>query len=123
MLPALNKTGLAWTADAGSSGTGDSAIAYLRELPVDILKIDRTFATDPDSEALVKLIIDTGHHLGAIVTAEGIETAEQAGTLAALGSDVLQGFYYGLPCPEAELPRAAKTKDRDEEVGSGAKAT
>ncbi len=71
-------------------GTGYTSIAHLRALPIDILKIDRSFVasagTDPHSESIVKLIIDIGHLLGARITAEGIETVEQALQLAALGS-------------------------------------
>ncbi len=84
-------------------GTGFTSLAHLKTLPVDLLKIDRTFTNDPGSESLVKLIIDTGHLLGARIVAEGVETAEQAARLAALGADALQGYLFGRPAPPAEI--------------------
>ncbi|MEZ5330465.1 MAG: EAL domain-containing protein [Thermoanaerobaculia bacterium] len=84
-------------------GTGYTSLAHLRTLPVDILKIDRSFTNDPTALSLVKLIIDTGHLLGATVTAEGIETAAQAAQIEALGADDLQGYLYGRPAPAADL--------------------
>ncbi len=85
-------------------GTGYTSLAHLKTLPIDVLKIDRSFTADESSQSLVKLIIDTGHLLGATITAEGIETEEQAGQLAALGTDEFQGYLYGRPCPPEELP-------------------
>jgi diguanylate cyclase (GGDEF)-like protein len=82
-------------------GTGYTSLAHLRSLPVDILKIDRSFtvnaATDAHEASIVKLIIDTGHLLGATITAEGIETLLEADVLTGLGSDNLQGFYFARP--------------------------
>ncbi len=88
-------------------GTGYTSLAHLRSLPVDILKIDRSFtvnaATDPHEASIVKLIIDTGHLLGATITAEGVETVHEADTLTELGSDSLQGFYFARPQPANQL--------------------
>ncbi len=84
-------------------GTGYTSLAHLKSLPVDILKIDRSFTSDESAVSLVQLIIDTGHLLGATVTAEGVETREQAEMLSAMGSDDLQGFLFGRPKPAAEL--------------------
>jgi diguanylate cyclase (GGDEF)-like protein len=84
-------------------GTGYTSLGHLRTLPVDILKIDRTFTADETASSLVKLIIDTGHLLGARVIAEGVETPEQASHLAEMGSDELQGYLYGHPLPPADL--------------------
>jgi diguanylate cyclase (GGDEF)-like protein len=84
-------------------GTGYTSLAHLKSLPIDILKIDRSFTNDESATSLVQLIIDTGHLLGATVTAEGIETAEQALALGAMGSDDLQGYLYGRPVPAREL--------------------
>ncbi len=84
-------------------GTGYTSLAHLRTLPVDILKIDRSFTSDTTASSLVKLIIDTGHLLGARITAEGIETPEQAEILTGLGSDELQGFLFGRPMPASAL--------------------
>ena len=60
----------------------------------------------------MKLIIDTGHLLGARVTSEGIETDEQAATLSSMGSDELQGFLYGRPVPAGQV-------EADHEVRTG----
>ncbi|MBN4047673.1 EAL domain-containing protein, partial [Acidimicrobiaceae bacterium AH-315-P05] len=78
-------------------GTGYASLSHLRALPIDVLKIDRSFTRDPSARSLVQLIIDTGHLLGARVVAEGIETAEQAAYFAEIGSDELQGFLWGRP--------------------------
>ncbi len=84
-------------------GTGYTSLAHLRSLPIDILKIDRSFTMgacdDPHARSIVKLIIDIGHLLGARITAEGIETLEQAHQLTSMGADELQGFYYAKPVP------------------------
>lgn len=100
-LHALRSAGVRVAID--DFGTGYTSLAHLRTLPVDILKIDHCFTSDGTAQALVKLIIDTGHLLGADITAEGVETSEQAELLTRLGSDALQGYLYGRPCPPDEL--------------------
>ena len=91
-------------------GTGYTSLSHLRTLPVDILKVDRSFTAgavmDHHDESVVKLIIDTGHLLGVRVTVEGIETPDQAEKLADLGSDHLQGFFYGTPQSPDQLERS-----------------
>ena len=87
-------------------GTGYSSMAYLKLLPVDELKIDRSFvsnvATDPTNAMLVQSTIDLGHNLGLSVTAEGVEDAETLAVLRALSCDVAQGYYFARPLtPEA----------------------
>ena len=88
-------------------GTGYTSLAHLRALPVDILKIDRSFTagaiTDAGEASIVKLIIDAGHLLGATVTAEGIETVAEAQRLVELGTDSLQGYYFARPSPADRL--------------------
>jgi len=64
---------------------------------MDILKIDRSFVNDESAAALVQLLIDTGHHLGANVVAEGIETEEEMIRLRTMGADALQGYYFARP--------------------------
>lgn len=84
-------------------GTGDSAIAYLRELPVDVLKIDRSYIaglTDNDKNvALVSAMIALGQRLDLFVIAEGIETREQLAILRDLECDAFQGFLVSQPVP------------------------
>lgn len=85
-------------------GTGYSSLAYLQRLPIDVLKIDRSFVTgmmvDPDSVAIVRAVLGLAEALGMSTTAEGIETRELATTLAALGCDSGQGFYFAEPLAE-----------------------
>ncbi len=82
-------------------GTGYSSLAYLQRLPIDVLKIDRSFVTgmmvDPDSVAIVRAVLSLADALGMATTAEGIETVELATTLAALGCNSGQGFYFAKP--------------------------
>ena len=86
-------------------GTGYSSLAYLQRLPIDVLKIDRSFVTgmmvDPDSVAIVRAVLSLAEALGMSTTAEGIETVELATTLAALGCSAGQGYYFARPL-EAE---------------------
>jgi diguanylate cyclase (GGDEF)-like protein len=86
-------------------GTGYSSLAYLQRLPIDVLKIDRSFVSgmmiDPDSVAIVRAVLSLAEALGMSTTAEGIETVELATTLATLGCASGQGFYFARPL-EAE---------------------
>ena len=89
-------------------GTGYSSLAYLQRLPIDILKIDRSFVSgmmrDPDSVAIVRAVLSLADALGMSTTAEGIETIELATTLAALGCKSGQGYYFAKPlAPDAAL--------------------
>ncbi|WP_459165276.1 EAL domain-containing protein [Bounagaea algeriensis] len=88
-------------------GTGYSSLAQLRHLPLDILKIDRSFLTDlgtsPDLEAIVTSIIAMAHALGLTVVAEGVETPTQLHLLTHLGCDKGQGYHFGKPVPIDEL--------------------
>ncbi len=82
-------------------GTGFSNLASLQRLPIDVLKIDRSFITDmlgdPDRIAIVRAILSLAQALKMTITAEGIETPELAGALAALGCTTGQGYHFGRP--------------------------
>jgi EAL domain-containing protein (putative c-di-GMP-specific phosphodiesterase class I) len=82
-------------------GTGYSTLARLQELPVDILKVDKSFVdgitTGGETLPILNSIIDLAHDLGLHVTVEGVETATQARHLQGLGCDSMQGFYFGRP--------------------------
>jgi diguanylate cyclase (GGDEF)-like protein len=86
-------------------GTGHSSLDYLRRLPLDVVKIDRAFvaALDPEGEAIVRALAEMCHAIGATVLAEGIETAEQARRLRALGCDLGQGIYFSPPLGAEEI--------------------
>jgi diguanylate cyclase (GGDEF)-like protein/PAS domain S-box-containing protein len=89
-------------------GTGYSSLAALHQLPVDALKIDRTFIAsmgdlDEGSRVIVRSTIALAHSLGLLVIGEGIERPEQAEALRALGCDFGQGFLIGVPLPAAEI--------------------
>ena len=86
-------------------GTGYSSLAYLQRLPIDVLKIDKSFVSgmmrDPDAVAIVRAVLSLADALGMSTTAEGIETVELATTLATLGCASGQGYYFAKPL-EAE---------------------
>ena len=88
-------------------GTGHASMAQLKRLPVDELKIDRSFvknlASDAEDEAIVSATIALAHRLGLSVVAEGVEDAATAARLAALGCDEIQGYGVARPMPVAEL--------------------
>ncbi len=88
-------------------GTGYSSLTYLKRLPVDVLKIDRSFVTgmtaDESDRAIVRSTIDLGHNLGLTVVAEGVETQALWEELRRLGSDVAQGWFVAHPAPADEI--------------------
>jgi EAL domain-containing protein (putative c-di-GMP-specific phosphodiesterase class I) len=94
-------------------GTGYSSLTYLTRLPVDEVKIDRSFVADMTvnvrNALSVRSVIDLGLNLGLQVVAEGVEDAETCRTLAEMGCGVLQGYFIGRPLPAAQamdwLPR------------------
>jgi diguanylate cyclase (GGDEF)-like protein/PAS domain S-box-containing protein len=84
-------------------GSGNSSLSYLKRLPIDVLKIDKSFvqnmAVDAGDAAIVRTAIDLGRSLGLEVVAEGVETEDAKRHLAALGCDAFQGYYLGRPQP------------------------
>jgi diguanylate cyclase (GGDEF)-like protein len=88
-------------------GTGYSSLAYLKRLPVDELKIDKSFvehvATDRNDAAIVRSTIGLAHDLGLSVVAEGIEDHQTLELLAGMGCDVAQGYFISRPLPVAAL--------------------
>lgn len=91
-------------------GKGYSALGYLKQLPIDILKIDKSFVkeliTDPKSEVLTRAIIQMAQGMDLRVVAEGVETQPQLGRLRELGCDIAQGFFINRPmAPDALADR------------------
>ncbi len=91
-------------------GTGYSSLTYLKEFPVDVVKIDRSFVegldADPASRVIVTAIVGLAHGLGMSVVAEGVETPRQLTLVGDLGCDFYQGFLHSRPIPAAALVTA-----------------
>ena len=108
VLNALKKLGVMLAID--DFGTGFSSLAYLRELPLDVLKVDKSFVDglgmSKDDEAIVGAVINLAHTLDLRVIAEGVETEDQLEVLRDLGCDYAQGFLFSRPVPEADLAQA-----------------
>ena len=104
-LDALHDLGFSTGLD--DFGTGFSSIGYLRRMPFDTLKIDRSFlgtgTGDAPNLALIQSIVLLGHSIGKMIVFEGVETEPQALLLASLGCDLLQGYHFSRPVPLAEL--------------------
>lgn len=103
-------------------GTGYSSLAYLRRLPIDAIKIDRSFVADltgreRNNAAIVAAVIDLAHSLDVAAVAEGVETEEQLELLVRQGCDEAQGYFLGKPMPpedfEKVLTGAARTARPD----------
>jgi diguanylate cyclase (GGDEF)-like protein len=89
-------------------GTGYSSLAHLKRLPVDELKIDKSFVLNlteaaTDDMVIVRSTIELGHNMGLVVIAEGVETKESWGILKRLGCDMAQGYYMSPPLPVAKF--------------------
>ena len=122
MLQRLSEAGVRLSID--DFGTGYSSLSYLGRLPLDEIKIDRSFVMrmvqDSRDASIVQSTIGLGHALGLTVVAEGIENDETLGVLAGLGCDVAQGFHIGLPLHPARL-REWATAHRVDSRNSGSK--
>ena len=109
-MEALKRKGLSFSLD--DFGTGSSSLSYLTRLPLDQLKIDKSFVDDlPQDEqdaTVAQTIIAMGKGLGLQVVAEGVETEAQWAFLMHHGCDAFQGYRYGKPMPIGEFERLAK---------------
>ena len=105
-LSALHDMGIRLIVD--DFGTGYSSLSYLRKLPVDQLKVDRSFVIGlaaGEDDALVRSIIDLAHNLRLSVIAEGVETAEVRDLLLAMGCDAVQGHFIARPAPAGVIAK------------------
>jgi EAL domain-containing protein (putative c-di-GMP-specific phosphodiesterase class I) len=102
-------------------GTGYSSLTFLRGLPVDTIKVDRSFvenmATSRSDGVIVASLVDLAHNLGLSVIAEGVEDEVTASELVRLGCDAAQGFYLSKPRAAAEIARWMAERRRDERAG------
>ncbi|MEB3366553.1 EAL domain-containing protein [Saccharopolyspora mangrovi] len=105
VLNTLRELGVSLAID--DFGTGYSSLAQLRRLPLDTLKIDRSFITDlvesDELRIIVTSVVTMAHGIGLEVVAEGVETAQQLDFLGSIGCDHVQGYYLSKPTPLAEL--------------------
>lgn len=89
-------------------GTGYSSLGYLTRMPISHIKIDRCFVSGllegGESEAIVRAVLAMARSLGMRVTAEGVETVEQARALSAMACDALQGHYFSRPVAADDIP-------------------
>ena len=94
-------------------GTGFSSLSHLQRFPIDALKIDRSFVkglrAGSDECAIVRAIVAMAGALGFEVVAEGVETAEQAADVQALGCARAQGYFFGRPVPPEEIERLIRS--------------
>ncbi len=102
---ALQEIGVTFSID--DFGVGYSSLSYVKNLPIDRLKIDQAFIrdvnTDPNDAAIVRAIITLGHSLNLEVIAEGVETAEQLAFVRNEGCDDVQGYYFSPPVPAEDF--------------------
>jgi diguanylate cyclase (GGDEF)-like protein/PAS domain S-box-containing protein len=105
-------------------GTGYASLRHLKQFPVDIMKIDRTFVrgmkSDPGDEAIIRAVINLGRSLGIKVVAEGIETQEQVEHLVRLRCDYGQGFLFSKAVPASRVPAlTAQVPSRSDDLKRG----
>ena len=117
-LRKLRELGIATSID--DYGTGYSSLAYIKQLPVNELKIDRAFVSGMEADrrnaAIVRSTIELGHNLGLTVVAEGVETDHELTELRRFGCDEAQGFFFARPMPAPALERWL-TGARDKPAG------
>lgn len=111
-MHAIRDLGIPWSLD--DFGTGYSSLAYLREMPVETIKIDRSFVqaieSSVEDQAVLGLVATLGKKLGRDTIAEGIEKKEQLQALVAQGVSRFQGFYFGPPMPPQDFYRYCQGK-------------
>ncbi len=106
-IKALHDMGI--TVELDDFGAGQSSLSALRNIPMDIVKLDMSFIKELDKQKeIVGMIISLVHALGHKTVAEGVETGKQLDMLRELGCDMIQGYYYSKPLPEEEFKKYLK---------------
>ncbi len=117
VLEELRRNGIRIAID--DFGSGYSALSYLRDLPIDEVKLDRNFVSsivrDQRAAAVVRAVVDLAHVLGLTVVVEGVEDAGTAALVRELGADIGQGFFFGVPVPPERLLEMVKSANSDYE--------
>jgi len=112
ILTKLDAMGVSLSID--DFGTGHSSLAYIKKLPVDELKIDKSFINniteDSSNEAIVRAVLVLAHHMNLSVVAEGIEDVATLNMLSELGCDIAQGYYFSKPMPFEEYLAWVKSR-------------
>ncbi|HSY27408.1 MAG TPA: EAL domain-containing protein, partial [Burkholderiaceae bacterium] len=110
-MQSLNGDGVSHALD--DFGTGYSSLSYLQRLPVERIKIDRSFVSNitssPGDAAIARAVVGMAHSLDMTVIAEGVETEGQLGFLRGLGCEEIQGYYFSRPLPEQEFVDLLRT--------------
>ena len=119
VLTSLKARGITLAID--DFGTGYSSLAHLQSLPVDELKIDKSFVMNlheasPDDMVIIRSTIDLGHNMGLRVVAESVETAKAWQILKELSCDMAQGFFVSRPLPADEFGKWASGQRRTDGV-------
>ena len=121
VLKAVRKMGFTLAID--DFGTGYSSLGYLKQFPIDKIKIDRSFVThlgmQPESDAIVRAIVEMAAALGLKVLAEGVETRAQVDRLAIAGCSDIQGFYFSRPVEAEAIDRMLARDGAPVAKGSG----
>jgi len=119
-LEALKASGVRLAID--DFGTGYASLSYLKRLPVDCLKIDRSLVRgvgqDVEDTAIIRAVASLARSLGIVVTAEGVETAEQVSQLKMVGCDQGQGYHFARPVSADRLPELLGSLGADDRHGS-----
>jgi len=107
LLKELRKEGIRFALD--DFGSEYSSLSYLMRLPVDFVKIDKSFVwslgEDPKAAVIVEAIISLAHSLGLEAVGEGVESAEQLESLRSMGCDLVQGYHLARPLPPEDVPK------------------